>query len=410
MVTDKKLGPGKVILTLFIAKLVAIVGCSFALQPSYADSHATVPSNQVQTCAYDTSVIHAQSSRGTWKNSALSFAYDRWGSNASHNKLDALEYASNVNFINWYNHNFEIIPSSHRNLTKVNLSVIIGVYEQSDPTGRRLASMVTQYELNSAASSNPVNTSRIVQNKEGKLVSNASTTYDGNPAYLLTYGYTSGNVTVTYALIKHGGIFTPVDPYVRLNAFTISKGWWIFSISATSYNIYFDFYNYVNAVNFKNFITGTLTISSIIQDLMAIVIWSAVGVAAGTLAEAEAAGLTIDFFSSIVGDLFGTTSPLSIAGNVNTLFSNEWDYSGDFRLVFTLNVWEDGLVPQYAVWGRINPGNSLFEVFSNIQPLSGGSTIQNYLTLWNDMATRVGINHQVYMSSPPNWQIYAVDA
>ncbi len=407
MVTDKKLMPRKVILTLFVAMLMVIVGCSFALQPSYADSHATVPSNRVQTSAYDASVIHAQSSRGMWKNSALSFAYNRWGSNASHNKLDALEYTSNVNFINWYYHNFEMLPSSHRNLTGVNLSVIIGVYEQSDPTGRRLASMVTQYELNSAASSNPVNTSRIVQNREGKLVSNASTTYDGNPAYLLTYGYTSGNVTVTYALIKHGSIFTPVDPYVRLNAFTISKGWWIFSISATSYNIYFDFYNYVNAVNFKNFITGTLTISSIIQDLMAIVVWSAVGVGVGPFS--EMGNLAAGVIGSLFGDLVGTTSPLSIAGNVNTLFSNEWDYSGDFRLVFTLNVWEDGLVPQYAVWGRINPGNSLFEVFSNVQPLSGGSTIQNYLTLWNDMATRVGINHQVYMSSPPNWQIYAVD-
>jgi hypothetical protein len=31
-------------------------------------------------------------------------------------------------------------------------------------------------------------------------------------------------------------------------------------ISATSYNIYFDFYNYVNAVNFKNFITSELTV------------------------------------------------------------------------------------------------------------------------------------------------------
>lgn len=407
MVTDKKLGPGKVILTLFIAMLMVIVGCSFALQPSYADSHATVPSNRVQTSAYDASVIHAQSSRGMWKNSALSFAYNRWGSNASHNKLDALEYASNVNFINWYNHNYRMLPQEERNLTEKNLSSIIDIYESMDPVGNKLASMVTQYELNSAASSNPVNTSRIVQNREGKLVSNASTTYDGNPAYLLTYGYTSGNVTVTYALIKHGSIFTPVDPYVRLNAFTISKGWWIFSISATSYNIYFDFYNYVNAVNFKNFITGTLTISSIIQDLMAIVVWSAVGVGVGPFS--EMGNLAAGVIGSLFGDLVGTTSPLSIAGNVNTLFSNEWDYSGDFRLVFTLNVWEDGLVPQYAVWGRINPGNSLFEVFSNVQPLSGGSTIQNYLTLWNDMATRVGINHQVYMSSPPNWQIYAVD-
>ncbi len=300
-----------------------------------------------------------------------------------------------------------MLPQEERNLTEKNLSSIIDIYESMDPVGNKLASMVTQYELNSAASSNPVNTSRIVQNREGKLVSNASTTYDGNPAYLLTYGYTSGNVTVTYALIKHGSIFTPVDPYVRLNAFTISKGWWIFSISATSYNIYFDFYNYVNAVNFKNFITGTLTISSIIQDLMAIVVWSAVGVGVGPFS--EMGNLAAGVIGSLFGDLVGTTSPLSIAGNVNTLFSNEWDYSGDFRLVFTLNVWEDGLVPQYAVWGRINPGNSLFEVFSNVQPLSGGSTIQNYLTLWNDMATRVGINHQVYMSSPPNWQIYAVD-
>lgn len=260
MVTDKKLMPRKVILTLFVAMLMVIVGCSFALQPSYADSHATVPSNRVQTGAYDASVIHAQSSRGMWKNSALSFAYNRWGSNASHNKLDALEYASNVNFINWYNHNYRMLPQEERNLTEKNLSSIIDIYESMDPVGNKLASMVTQYELNSATSSNPVNTSRIVQNREGKLVSNASTTYDGNPAYLLTYRYTSGNVTVTYALIKHGSIFTPVDPYVRLNAFTISKGWWIFSISATSYNIYFDFYNYVNAVNFKNFITSELTV------------------------------------------------------------------------------------------------------------------------------------------------------
>ena len=204
--------------------LMVIVGCSFALQPSYANSHATVPSNRVQTGAYDASVIHAQSSRGSWKNSALSFAYNRWGSNASHNKLDALEYASNVNFINWYNHNYRMLPQEERNLTEKNLSSIIDIYESMDPVGNKLSSIVTQYELNSATSSNPVNTSRIVQNREGKLVSNASTTYDGNPAYLLTYKYTSGNVTVTYALIKHGSIFTPVDPLCKAERFHNFQG------------------------------------------------------------------------------------------------------------------------------------------------------------------------------------------
>ena len=322
-------------------------------------------------------------------------------------KLDKLQYKADMNFLTWYIGNFNRIPSAYRGITQQNASVMLPIWENESARAQSDVQAVANYEVNQHASQYHINTAYIVNNRLGNLVSNRTTMYKNESANLLVYKYVKNNQSLVYELIDQKGSFIPVDPYIRLNAFTIHWGWGGL-ISGTSYNMYFNFTTYNNAVSFRNFITQTLTISSIVQDICAAVVWSFVGMGLGLVS--VAAGLIVGVGGSLVEDLTGTTSPLSIATNVNTLFNNEWDYSHDFRLVFTLNAWEDGLVPQYAVWGRINPGNSLFDVFDNVQPLSGGAIIQNYLTLWYDLKDAIGINNRVYLPVPPNWQIYAIAA
>lgn len=345
-----------------------------------------------------------------WENVALTHIYDKWGQ-FTNNKLDILEYQSNINFWNWYEKSYQSLPASHRNFTSANASIIIGMYQANDPTGNKLIDEITQSEMSIEATSSPINTSYVVNNDLGRLVSNTTVMNDGQTSYLLTCIYQKDNSSLTYALLSQNGKLTPVDPYVRVNDFTIYYGVWPFQISGTSYNIYVDFTQYNNALNFKNFLTSTLTIDAIIQDLLTIIVYSVITGSIGdlgTTALSTVAGALFGVGSSLVDDLLGTTSPLQIANNFNTLFDNEWGYLGEFRIVYTLNNWAWGLVPQFAVWGRINPGNNLFEAFDSVQPLTGSSTVQNYLSVWNDIEYGIGINNKVYAPEPFDWTQYII--
>lgn len=345
-----------------------------------------------------------------WVNNAASHIYDKWGRNTS-NELDVLEYKSNLNFLSWYQQNYYSIPTSHRNFTRTNASIIIGMYQTTDASGNKLISEITQYEMSTKATISPFNTSYVVNHVLGKLVSNSTVASGGSIAHILVYKYHEDNSSLTYALLDKNGKITPMDPYVRVNDFTIYYGIWPFQMSGTSYNIYVDFANYYNALNFKNFLISTLTIDALVQDLLTIVVFSVITGSIGDLGNAflpTAAGALFGVGSSLVDDLLGTTSPLKIADNFNTLFSNEWRYLGEFRLVYTLNNWAYGLVPQFSVWGRINPGNSLFQAFDSVQPLTGGDTVQNYLSIWNDIESGIGLNNKVYAPEPFDWTQYII--
>ncbi len=329
------------------------------------------------------------------KSKFISYAYNRWGKNSSNNKTDSLKYSFNIDFINWYYKNYNNIPQEHRRLYKGNMKYLIKYYEATNQTGKKLLNELSNlnFKAENNKNNNYINTSTVIKKREGNLISNTPLKYKNGSARLLTYSYKTKNYTIIYELIKHGNKFTVVDPTVRVDAFkihhTINLYLYKIKIPGTSYNTYFDFNNYSNALLFKQFVTQKLIISSIVQDLMALILFAIPGTS----------GVIVGIIGSLVNDLEGTTSPLSIAHNINTLFKNEEGYSHDFRLVFTLNEWEYSLLPEFAVWGRINPGNSLFEVFKTFEELNANAA-KNYLTAFTSLENKIGYNNKVYISGP----------
>ena len=340
-----------------------------------------------------------------WEKNALLYAYNKWGDKTG--KLAQLEYRSNVNFIKWYQNMYSKLPQYYRNLTASNLSSILTIYKHSDRTGYKLSNEITEYEVSKQMAEHKVNISKIVEYREGKAVSHRTTIRNNKTAIVTTYIYYSKNETVTYALMKQGNKTIALDPYVSLGVFKISKGWWIFKIYATSYNIYYNFYNYNDAKQFEQYITGTMTITAIVDDVFTALVYAALIFVGGEVSAFWS--LVGGVIGTVVGDMLGAaTSPTAIANNFKTLFENEWDYSKDFRLVFTLNLWEDGLVPQFAVWGRINPGNSLFEAFDSVQPLTGGQEITNYLKVFESIESKIGTDNNQYIANPDCWSTFAL--
>jgi ribosomal protein L18E len=339
-----------------------------------------------------------------WEKNALLYAYNKWGNKTG--KLAQLEYRSNVNFIKWYHKMYSKLPQNNRNLTASNLSSILTIYEHSDRTGYKLSNEITEYEASRQMDEHKVNISKIVEYREGKAISHRTTIRNNKTAIVTTYIYHSKNETVKCAIMKQGNKTIALDPYVSLGVFKISKGWWIFKIYATSYNIYYNFYNYNGANQFEHYITETMTITAIVDDIFTAIVYAMLDYGAA-VAGSAAWALIIGVGGTLACDLLGTTTPTAITNNFKTLFENEWDYSKDFRLVFTLNVWEGGLVPQFAVWGSINPGNSLFEAFDSIQPLTGGQEITNYLQAFESIESKIGTNNQQYIANPTCWSSFS---
>ncbi len=112
--------------------------------------------------------------------------------------------------------------------------------------------------------------------------------------------------------------------------------------------------------NFKSFITTTLQITAIVDDIFMGIYWVGISVLTGGTSIALIGALTsiVGYLASI---LLATTTPQSIANNANQLFTSEWqNYNPSrFRLVFTANIWDTG-TPQFSVWGRLTPGGSIF--------------------------------------------------
>ena len=319
-------------------------------------------------------------------------------------KLDKLQYKADMNFLTWYIGNFSQIPSAYRGITQQNASVMLPIWENESARAQSDVQAVANYEVNQHTSQYHINTAYIVYNRLGNLVSNRTTMYNNESANLLVYKYTKNNESLVYELIDQKGSFIPFDPYIRLNAFTIHWGWGGL-ISGTSYNMYFTFTGYANAFNFKNFLSSALTVTASVETAMTDIGWIITGALVGSFF-APPLGTVVGALVGVVADLvslYENTNPTTIASTINGLFTNQEDYNGQFEVAYTLNAWEDGLVPEFSWWGYMNPGSVLTQIYKDVGLASGAESY--FITVYNYMAGALGTNVQTYFSAPSSWEI-----
>ena len=320
--------------------------------------------------------------------------------------LDQLEYKADLNFATWYIGNFSKIPSSYRGITLQNSSVILPMWENESPWARSDVQAVANYEVSRYTKQNEIDTAYVVNNRLGNVVSNRTVIYDNQSANLLVYSYTQDNSSLVYEMIYENGSIRPVDPYIRLNAFTIHWGWGGL-ISGTSYNIYFTFTNYNTALKFKNFLSSALTVQSSVDYAATVIGWTALGSAIGSAVPVGGtlAGALVGLIGGIVSAILDTTDPTTVATTINNLFINQEDYSGQFELVYTLNAWEWGLVPEFSWWGYINPGQILTQVYKSVQ--LGSGEVSDFKSIYYGLTNKYGTNVEKAFSSPSSWYTIA---
>ncbi len=314
------------------------------------------------------------------------------------NNLSKLEYRANLNFISWYATNFTQIPVSHREIDRQNASVILPIWESNSPNAKTDVQAVANYEVLQKTVKSQLNTTYIVDNHLGTIISIKNTDYNNKTTNLITYEYTKNNNTLIYALVNENGKYVPVDPYIRLNAFTIHWGW-LGLISGTSYNIYLTFTNYNNALTFKNFLVSAATISQWATASETAIFWIVVTALSGPAAP-------IVGFVGFLITLWSQGDPLTAAQNVNDIFQNQEAYNSQFTIVYTLNAWESGLVPEYTWWGYEyndpSPGQqTLTQVFKSVGVASTAET--DYIATYDYLDIIYGTNIQQYYSGPTDW-------
>lgn len=309
------------------------------------------------------------------------------------NMLDRLQYKADLNFATWYMGNFSQIPSSYRGITPQNSTVILPMWENESSQAQTDVQAVANYEVSQYTTQNEINTTYIVNNRLGNLVSNKTTTHNNQSVNLLVYKYTKDNHTLVYELIDQKGIVTPVDPYIRLNAFTIHLEWGGV-ISGTSYNIYFTFDDYDNALQFKNSLLNAETISAWVNYGLIILFWSIVTIASGGLGAIVASAV------AALVNLYADSSPTSIARRTNNLFYNQEDAIQKFEVTFTLNAWEWGLVPEFSWWGYEYPNHNLSQIFRNVGLTAEGNAESEIENIYHELVSLYGTNQETYVSDP----------
>ena len=312
--------------------------------------------------------------------------------------LDKLQYKADLNFSTWYIGNFNQIPSSYRGITPQNSSVILPMWENESSQAQADVQAVANYEVSQYTTQNNINTTYVVNNHLGNLVSNQTIVYNNQSANLLTYKYTKDNQSLVYDLIDYKGSITPVDPYIRLNAFTIHWGWGGL-ISGTSYNIYLTFTNYNTALTFKNFLVNAATIAQWATFSETVAFWIVVTTFSGPAAPIVAVVGALE-------SLWGQGDPLTAAQNVNDIFQNQEAYNNQYTMVYTLNAWESGLVPEFSWWGYMyndpSPGQqTLTQVFKSVG--FGNSAEGGFITTYNFLTNIYGTNIQQSFSPSSDW-------
>ncbi len=324
-------------------------------------------------------------------------------------KLDKLQYKADMNFLTWYIGNFSQIPSAYRGITQQNASVMLPIWENKSAQAQSDVQAVANYEVNQHTSQYHINTAYIVNNRLGNLVSNRTTMYNNESANLLVYKYTKNNESLVYELIDQKGIITPVDPIFSLNAFTIHWGW-LGLISGTSYNMYFNFTTYNNALNFKNFLDTASTITAWVEFAMDTILWTAVAVLTGGVVGLMA--VVISAFGFVASTVTSALSvePWTVNNTINQLFNDQEGYDHDkyFEVVYTLNAWESGLVPEFSWWGwepQYSGQPVLTQIFKSVG--FGSTAEQDYEVIYNYLVKEYGANSETTIQDPSSWLIYA---
>ena len=323
--------------------------------------------------------------------------FNRYDKSMDTNPLDRLQYLADMSATRWYITNYFRIPSKYRGISKSNDSIILSMWEHQDKSAIKYIDAMETFEMNQHHTRNKIDANYVMWHREGVLISNTTIEYHLHKAFMFKYKYSKNNESLVYAIIEYNGKTIPVDPYIRLNSFTIHWGWGGI-ISGTSYNIYVNFTAHLNAENFVDWAGQALEFDDLFSTLLGAAvsgILGFVGIGAGSfIAAAEGAATVVE---SLGADLSGSSTPIyDVESNLNYLFQNEWAETSHFRLVFTLNAWEWGLVPEYAVWGITNPGNHLFEVLRELQPL-GTEPAQQWVTnVYNNIAQYTGINSKTF--------------
>ena len=324
-------------------------------------------------------------------------------------KLDKLQYKADMNFLTWYIGNFNQIPYAYRGITQQNASVMLPIWENESARAQSDVQAVANYEVNQHASQYHINTAYIVNNRLGNLVSNRTTMYKNESANLLVYKYTKNNESLVYELIDQKGIITPVDPIFSLNAFTIHWGW-LGLISGTSYNMYFNFTTYNNALNFKNFLDTASTITAWVEFAMDTILWTAVAVLTGGVVGLMA--VVISAFGFVASTVTSALSvePWTVNNTINQLFNDQEGYDHDkyFEVVYTLNAWESGLVPEFSWWGwepQYSGQPVLTQIFKSVG--FGSTAEQDYEVIYNYLVKEYGANSETTIQDPSSWLIYA---
>ena len=324
-------------------------------------------------------------------------------------KLDKLQYRADMNFLTGYIGNFTQIPAANRGINKRNASVMLSMWENESSHAKRDVQAVANYEVNQQSTQYHMNTAYVVNNHLGNLISNRTTMYNNASANLLEYKYTNHNESLVYELIDQKGSFIPVDPYIRLNAFTIHWGWGGL-ISGTSYNIYFTFTNYNNALSFKDVLSDISTIQASVNAAVSILASAALGAAIGSVfpGVGTLAGAIAGVALGVAKVLVDNTNPVNVANTINGLFRNQEDYTHDkyFNITYTYNAWEWGLVPEFSWWGYMNPGSVLTQIYKDVS-FGHSDEEEGFMMIYNSLANTYGTNVEMYFGVTQTWATIA---
>jgi hypothetical protein len=341
-------------------------------------------------------------------NSYLMNTFVNYGSHF--NRLDQLQYKADKNFAIWYLGNYSLIPSASRGISMQNSTILLGMWKQDSLNAKGDLSAITTYEMNENTEQYNINTTCVVKDRLGTLISVKAITYQNESAYLMVYKFEKNNESLVYGFIHQNSLCKPVDPYIRMNAFTIHWGWFGI-ISGTSYNIYFTFDNYQKASNFKNFLTGASTILSSVNSATSILAWAAIGAVAGSVfpGAGTIAGAIVGVIGGIVSLIYDNTNPFTVAKTVNEVFNSEEAFNGEFAITYTLNAWEGGMVPEFSWWGYeyMNTGPVLTQFYKNVGLASGPEA--SFKVIYNALVDIYGTNNEVYLNAPSGgWLSFAL--
>ena len=351
-------------------------------------------------------ILNSNPAEKNWLAKAYGYAYEKYGVNASSNRLDFLQYESMIGFFKWYSENFEQLPVERRNFAKSSLDNVFRLYVKTNPGTVRILNEITSIELSNYEHTITAEFSNITLNGQGTPISNISISYRNSSAYVLTYSYHLNYTTFHYSMLLFNGKKTLIDPIVMENEFQLWD--WIIHYG-TSYNINIKFTNYANALKYESVIVDqTNTYAAVLGLLLGVVFTIAIpfvgaaAVSTGTILAwlaTEAGQTVLGLTGTLIGAIAGITTGSTLESNVHTLFNLQWNAHGYFWVVYTVNVYFY-ISNSASIWGPVT--NGIYQIFTTGIPLPTTFQIEQYVSDWRMFASFFGQNTWVWASAP-NW-------